>query len=104
MILDDRVTLVIGDPPDAAEYSVAARVGSMSSTLVDVGGGLIADMRVTVAAELPLSDPDTGVPYGITPEQVARIRQDGRQWTTGPPPLIARRHGEDHHVRWVVSD
>lgn len=104
MILDDQVTLLAGDPPEAPAYVVAAHVGSMSSALVDVGGGLIADMRITVAVPLPLSDPVTGAPYGITVDQITRIRQGSRQWTVGPDPLISRRHGVDHHARWTVSD
>lgn len=103
MILDDTAELLDGAGRVAGTVRCAFMAKESSVMVSSATGATWPVTSMAISVELPLSDADTGVPLDMDEDTVTGFIHRGRRWTVDGWPIVARRHGEDHHARWTVE-
>lgn len=103
MILDDTAELLDSDGRTAGTVRCAFMAKDSTVMVSSTTGAAHPVSAMSISVELPLSDADTGVPLDMDEDTVTGFMYRGRRWSVTGWPVVARRHGEDHHARWTVE-
>ena len=103
MILDDRADVITAT---GRVGTVACHAGHQTPGVVVSMGteSVIRQDETRIMVSLPLADADTGAPLSAALEDVTAFQWRGRRCSVEGVPVVRRRHGEDHHARWTVTD